>query len=177
MFLIPLTPFLSTLHEAMFSSPNALPEEVRQRLVSAYNLVLADGIDLYGQAKMAHWNVKGPLFSQLHAFFEMVAVMLLARNDVFAERIVALGGQAQGSARDVARSTRLTPYAHAVVQDLEVASSLLKRMEEYLGGVRGARAMAKNEGDLETENFLLDLAMEVEKLASQLHATLTRSRR
>ena len=50
----------------MHRSPSQLPEESRQVLVRVLNAVLADGLDLHSQIKVAHWNIKGPGFAALH---------------------------------------------------------------------------------------------------------------
>src|SRR5689334_8488342 len=50
-----------------------LPTEVREQVIRLLNQHLADTFDLYGQAKQAHWNVKGPQFFQLHELFDKLA--------------------------------------------------------------------------------------------------------
>jgi hypothetical protein len=47
--------------------------EVRQRVIAALNQQLSQTLDLYTQAKQAHWNVKGTEFFQLHELFDKVA--------------------------------------------------------------------------------------------------------
>ena len=81
------------------------------RIADGLNARLADGLDLHGQIKVAHWNVKGPHFASLHPLFETFAVSLANFNDAIAERAVTLGAKAYGTARHVAaprqsRSTR-----------------------------------------------------------------------
>ena len=62
----------------MYPSPSHLPESARTSLADALNAVLADGLDLHGQIKVAHWNIKGPQFAALHPLFETFAVGLAA---------------------------------------------------------------------------------------------------
>ena len=50
---------------SLFASPSRLPVASRARLVEALNARLADGMDLYTQIKVAHWNIKGPHFAHL----------------------------------------------------------------------------------------------------------------
>ena len=70
----------------MYRSPNPMPEDSRRAVAAALNAVLADGLDLHGQIKVAHWNLKGPHFAELHPLLETFAVSLAAHNDSVAER-------------------------------------------------------------------------------------------
>src|SRR6187200_3177996 len=64
-------------------------------------------IDLQTQCKQAHWNVKGPSFIGLHKLFDDINTDVEEYVDLLAERVVQLGGVAEGTARCVAeRSTQ-----------------------------------------------------------------------
>src|SRR5262245_8503217 len=103
----------------MYRSPSPLSEDVRVQISDMLNARLADGLDLHSQLKVAHWNVKGPQFAALHPLFETFAVGLAAHNDAVAERAVTLGGQALGTARQVAEVSRLPEYPAGVSRDIE----------------------------------------------------------
>ncbi len=98
----------------MYTSPSKLPEKSRGAIAETLNARLADGLDLHGQIKVAHWNIKGPQFPSLHPLFETFAVSLAGHNDEIAERAVTLGGLASGTARHVAKTSRLpgVPAGH-----------------------------------------------------------------
>jgi starvation-inducible DNA-binding protein len=51
------------------------------------------------QMKQAQWNVKGPHFVGLHELFDKIAKEVEGYVDMVAERIVQLGGIAQGTVR------------------------------------------------------------------------------
>src|SRR5262249_51698242 len=87
---------------AIYRRASPLPESARQQIAAALNVRLADGLDLHSQIKVAHWNVKGPHFAALHPLFESFATTLTEQNDATAERAVALGALAYGTARHVA---------------------------------------------------------------------------
>jgi len=70
----------------MYKSPSHLPETARKDVAATLNDVLASGLDLHSQIKVAHWNIKGPGFAALHPLFETFAVGLAAFNDEIAER-------------------------------------------------------------------------------------------
>ncbi len=94
----------------MHKTRNSLPEEQRAKLVELLNRRLADSIDLLLQAKQAYWNVKGPQFLMLHALFGQIAHGVEEDVDLLAERIVQLGGTADGTAYIVTRRTSLDRY-------------------------------------------------------------------
>src|SRR5262245_5100414 len=94
----------------LYPSPSRLPAESRERLVGAYNQLLADQLDLFTQVKVAHWNVRGALFTTIHPFFDTIASGMASRVDELAERVTALGGLTRGSARTAAQASRMAPY-------------------------------------------------------------------
>ncbi len=156
----------------MYSSPSHIPEATRARIAEALNAVLADGLDLHAQVKVAHWNVKGPHFAALHPLFESFAGSLAGFNDEVAERAVTLGALARGTTRQVARASRLAEYPAETVRDLEHVRLLSDRFGAYLAGAREARAVAQQGGDDDSVDLLTGLVEEVEKHAWFLRATL-----
>jgi starvation-inducible DNA-binding protein len=94
----------------MFSTKNDLPESARKEAVGLLNQRLADCIDLQTQCKQAHWNVKGPSFIALHKLFDEVNEAVEEYVDLLAERVVQLGGVAEGTAAVVAKRTSLRDY-------------------------------------------------------------------
>jgi starvation-inducible DNA-binding protein len=154
----------------MYKSPSKLPEESRQKLSDALNATLADGLDLHTQIKVAHWNIKGPHFAALHPLFETFAVSLALHNDATAERAVTLGGRAFGTARHVAKHSRLPEYPQETSKDLVHVTLLSERIESYLEGVRGSRALSDSLGDADTTDLLTAILTEFEKHAWFLRA-------
>src|SRR6185503_1168537 len=90
----------------MFVTKNDLPLSVRTEVVSLLNQRLADSIDLQTQCKQAHWNVKGPHFIGLHKLFDEVNEAVEGYVDEIAERVVQLGGVAEGTAKVVAQRSQ-----------------------------------------------------------------------
>jgi starvation-inducible DNA-binding protein len=133
---------------------------------------LADGLDLHGQIKVAHWNVRGPQFPSLHPLFEQFAVQLATFNDSIAERAVTLGGLAAGTSRHVAKTSRLPEYPQDTTRDLDHVRLLAERFEIYLTGVRQSRELAQKQADEESVGLLTDVITELEKNTWFLRATL-----
>lgn len=158
--------------ETVYKSPSHLPEKSRAAVIEALNARLADGLDLWTQIKVAHWNVKGPQFAALHPLFETFANGLAVHNDSIAERAVTLGGRAYGTARRVARTSRIAEYDEEASRDLDHVRLLADRIESYLDGVRASRSVAEKEGDTDTVDLLTGVVSEFEKHAWFLRASL-----
>ena len=95
----------------MYETENDISKENRTQLNAMLNQRLASAVDLQMQMKQAHWNVKGPSFIGLHELFDKVAEAVEGYVDEIAERIVQLGGVAEGTVRMAASRTRLTEYS------------------------------------------------------------------
>jgi starvation-inducible DNA-binding protein len=156
----------------MYKTPSNLPEAARADIAHALNDRLADGLDLHGQLKVAHWNVRGPQFPSLHPLFEQFAIQLAAHNDAIAERAVTLGGVALGTARHVAKASRIAEYPAETSRDLDHVAALADRIDTYLTGVRESRTLAEQRADTDTVDLLTGVITEFEKNAWFLRATL-----
>ena len=91
----------------MYETENDISLQRRTQLNAMMNQRLASAVDLQSQMKQAHWNVKGPSFIGLHELFDKVAEAVEDYVDQIAERIVQLGGVAEGTVRMAASRTRL----------------------------------------------------------------------
>ncbi|WP_144162456.1 DNA starvation/stationary phase protection protein Dps [Paraburkholderia sp. BCC1885] len=89
---------------------NALPETIRRTSVDLLAQSLVTAIDVQRQAKQAHWNVKGPNFIALHLLFDELHTAAIEWADLSAERLVALGGTADGRVQQVAAKTSIDAY-------------------------------------------------------------------
>ena len=156
----------------MFKSPSQLPEASRSKIAASLNERLADGLDLHGQIKVAHWNIKGPNFTALHPLFETFAVSLANFNDAVAERAVTLGAKAYGTARHVAKTSRVPEYEPEATRDMDHVRLLVDRIEAYLKGLRETRGLGEKEADVDTVDLLTGIISEFEKNAWFLRASL-----
>jgi starvation-inducible DNA-binding protein len=94
----------------LYPTRNDLPEPTRAQVVGLLNQRLADAIDLQTQCKQAHWNVKGPAFIALHKLFDEINESVEEYVDLIAERVVQLGGIAEGTVGIVSKRTTLEGY-------------------------------------------------------------------
>lgn len=155
-----------------FPTSSALTLESRHKICAALNTTLSDSIDLYTQIKVAHWNIKGPFFAALHPLFDQFASDVAANNDEVAERILTLGELAHGTARHVAKMSRLEDYPQNLTRDLEHVALLIERIDVYLDGLRVARSVADEFADIDTSDLLTGMVQQFEKHAWFLRATL-----
>ena len=156
----------------MFDTPSHLPEPARAAIVDALNACVVDGVDLQAQTKVAHWNVRGPLFRPIHELLDDVAGHVADHVDELAERAVTLGGRARGTARDAAQRSRLDELPADARRDLELARLIALRLETWLAGLRAARAIAGRHDDKDTDDLLTGVIRAAEKDAWFLRATL-----
>jgi starvation-inducible DNA-binding protein len=156
----------------MYKSPSHLSETARKASADTLNALLANGLDLHSQIKVAHWNIKGPGFAALHPLFETFAIGLAAHNDSIAERAVTLGAKAYGTARHVASHSKLSEYPQETTRDLEHVRLLADRIDQYLVECRASRAIAEQQADTDSVDLLTSVISELEKHAWFLRASL-----
>jgi starvation-inducible DNA-binding protein len=99
-----------TEEPATYKTKNDIALAARLQINELLNQRLASAIDLQIQLKQAHWNVKGPNFIGLHELFDKVNESVETYVDKIAERIVALGGIAEGTIRTAATRSELDEY-------------------------------------------------------------------
>ena len=157
----------------MHSTKNDLPELKRMPLVVLLNQALAELIDLQLQAKQAHWNVKGPNFIALHELFDTVAADATVFADSVAERIAALGGQAEGSVNVVGRRTTLPAYPVEIVAGRDHVDALSTSMAVVGKSIRGSIDRAVELDDADTADLFTEVSRGLDKklwfVESHLH--------
>jgi len=148
----------------MHPTHNTLPENTRRQVADVLGGRLVDVNDLYFQAKTAHWNVKGPNFIALHKLFDKVAECAAEWSDLIAERIVQLGGIAEGTVQVVAERTSLEQYPTSLVDEhdhVHAISAALARLGEL---VREGIKETEDLEDMGTSDLLIDVVRDVDKL-------------
>jgi starvation-inducible DNA-binding protein len=156
----------------MFESRNSLNEDARAQMVELLNQQLADTLDLYTQAKQAHWNVKGRDFYQLHELFDTLADALPPHIDEIAERVTALGGKACGTARMSAASSRLEEFPSDLREGMDFVTALAERYATYGASLLEGISAAEEADDPSTADLLTDISREIDKHLYFLEAHL-----
>jgi starvation-inducible DNA-binding protein len=147
----------------LYSTKNDLPEASRLEAIGLLNQRLADCIDLQTQCKQAHWNVKGPTFIALHKLFDEINEAVEEYVDLIAERVVQLGGIAEGTVGIVAERSSLVDYPLVVASSGEHVAAL---SDALAGFGRTARLGIEEMNDLQdagSADILTEISRGVDK--------------
>lgn len=145
----------------MHPTRNTLDETLRAQSVTLLNRHLAAAIDLHGQLKQAHWNVRGPGFIGVHTLFDQVAGHALADGDALAERAAALGGTVRGTVRTAAAESFLIPYPHDAAGVQQHCFAVCGALAAFGQSVRDAAAAAAGFGDADTADLFTNISRQV----------------
>ncbi|MEZ4588495.1 MAG: DNA starvation/stationary phase protection protein Dps [Gemmatimonadales bacterium] len=148
---------------AMNPTRNDLAESVRGEVAAALNQRLADCIDLERQCKQAHWNVKGPSFVALHQLFDQVASEAAEYADLLAERVVQLGGVAEGAVQVVAARTTLPPYPTTITSGPEHLAALADALARFGREARAEIDRLGSLGDADAADILTEISRGIDK--------------
>ena len=147
----------------LYPTKNDLPEAARREAVELLNQRLADCIDLQTQCKQAHWNVKGPSFIALHKLFDEVNEEVEEYVDLIAERVVQLGGIAEGTVGIVAKRSSLIDYPLALSSGSEHVAALSDALAMFGRTARvGIEEMNELE-DADSADILTEISRGVDK--------------
>jgi starvation-inducible DNA-binding protein len=147
----------------LYPTKNDLPEASRREAVGLLNQRLADSIDLQTQCKQAHWNVKGPSFIALHKLFDEVNEAVEEYIDLLAERVVQLGGIAEGTVGVVAERSTLQGYPLTLTTGAEHVAALAEALAGFGRTVRvGIEEMNELE-DADSADILTEISRGVDQ--------------
>lgn len=148
-----------TLYETM----NDEPKPARITLIQLMNQRLADAIDLQTQMKQAHWNVKGPSFIGLHKLFDEVDEAVESYVDLIAERIVQLGGVAEGTARVAASRTRLPEYPLDIADGMAHVEAVARALSTFGQAARATIDETEALDDKDTADIFTEISRGIDK--------------
>lgn len=140
-----------------------LSHNVRNDVIAILNARLADAIDLGIQAKMAHWNIRGPHFIALHELFDKVAEQVQGQVDELAERIGQLGGVVRANLQEVNKATSLESFSSDLSSHTEVLNALVKALASFTNSVRKDIDTTSDKGDTVTADLLTEISRDSDK--------------
>jgi starvation-inducible DNA-binding protein len=149
--------------EKMYKTKNDIPEEKRVVLIKLLNQRLADAIDLQTQMKQAHWNIKGPSFIALHELFDKINEDVEGYVDVLAERVVQLGGIAEGTARICASRSRLDEYPVEISDGPSHVDAVSTALADFGKEIRLSIFEADELDDADTTDIFTEISRGVDK--------------
>jgi starvation-inducible DNA-binding protein len=147
----------------MYETENDIPEGRRVELNALMNQRLADAVDLQMQMKQAHWNVKGPNFIGLHELFDQIDEAVESYVDLIAERIVQLGGIAEGTVRLAAERSRLEEYPLTIADGHAHVEAVAKALSTFGHEARNTIDLADDLDDADTADIFTEISRGIDK--------------
>jgi len=148
---------------AMYRTANDIPQNNRSELNALMNQRLASAVDLQMQMKQAHWNVKGPNFIGLHLLFDQVDEAVESYVDLIAERIVQLGGIAEGTVRVAASRSHLPEYPLDIADGMSHVDAVSTALSTFGESVRGTIDEANALDDAGTADLFTEISRGIDK--------------
>ena len=147
----------------LFSTKNDLPADKRVEVIGLLNQRLAEAIDLQTQCKQAHWNVKGPSFIGLHKLFDEINEDVESYVDLIAERVVQLGGIAEGTIGAAEEHSKLPDYPIGIATGAEHVAALSDALSAFGRAVRIAIEEMNELEDASSADMLTDISRGIDK--------------
>ncbi len=147
----------------LYETENDISEQRRSELSALMNQQLANAVDLQTQMKQAHWNVKGPHFIGLHELFDQIDEAVEGYVDLIAERIVQLGGIAEGTARVAAERSRLEEYPLDIADGHAHVKAVAKALSSFGHEARKTIDEADELEDADTADIFTEISRGIDK--------------
>jgi starvation-inducible DNA-binding protein len=147
----------------MYQTENDIPLRRRAEMNALMNLRLASAVDLQLQMKQAHWNVKGPNFIGLHELFDKVDEAVESYVDMIAERIVQLGGIAEGTVRVAAARSRLAEYPLVTVDGAAHVEAVARALSTFGQEARATINEANALDDADSADLFTEVSRGIDK--------------
>jgi len=147
----------------LYETENDLPGNTRAALCQLINQRLVDALDLQLQLKQAHWNVKGPHFIGLHELFDKVNEAVASYVDLIAERVVQLGGIAEGTVRAAAQRSRLAEYPLDIADGAAHVEAVARALSTFGREARNTIDLADELEDADTADLFTEVSRGIDK--------------
>ena len=147
----------------LYETKNDLAHDTRVEVIALLNQRLAEAIDLQTQCKQAHWNVKGPSFIGLHKLFDDINEDVEGYVDLIAERVVQLGGVAEGTIGAVEQRSKLPDYPIGIATGPEHVAALSDALSAFGRAARITIAEMDELEDADSADMLTDISRGVDK--------------
>lgn len=158
----------------MIATHNSLSENIRSATATLLNKALATAVDLQGQMKQAHWNLRGPGFIALHRLFDDAAALATEQGDALAERAGALGSEAIGTIQAAAKASVLPPYPLRLADGPAHIEAVCVALAAYSTQLRDASQACTQSGDVSSADLFTRLlgAVDAQQWLIEAHQPL-----
>jgi starvation-inducible DNA-binding protein len=148
------------------------PEVAAEPVVAALNKLLADSYDLMAQTHLAHWNVEGKDFFQLHTAFQSQYEALFEAIDEIAERTRALGSFSEGGLERLAKLSDLGDMPTGRLPAKDFVAHLIEGHEKASAACKALESAAQEADDLETQDLAIKRRQSHQKTLWMLNSFL-----
>ena len=146
--------------------PHPLDADVRGKMVTQLNQLLANSIVIRDMYKKHHWQVAGPTFYQLHLLFDKHFEEQVEMVDTIAERIQLLGGVSIAMSGDVAELTQIPRPPRGKEEVPVQISRLLEAHKIIIKGCLDISEVADKAGDQGTNDLAVSDILRPNELQS-----------
>lgn len=143
-----------------------------EELIKKMKELLATTFSLYLKAHNFHWNVRGPAFSQYHAFFATLYEAFYDAVDPTAEEIRALGDYAPGGLNAFKEMSRIQDAASGTIPVQDMVFALYHDNQTVIELLTEAHELATAAKQYGLLNFLEAQLDEHKKWAWQLKSSM-----
>ncbi|MGP4713440.1 DNA starvation/stationary phase protection protein Dps [uncultured Psychrobacter sp.] len=142
---------------------SGINDDTAKKMVDLLNSNLANLMDLSMDTKQCHWNLQGTGFIGVHQLLDDTYDRLTEAFDTVAERIVILGGKANGISKRVAEDSILETYPTDITEVDQHVRELTNRYKKIAETLREAIDTAGDAGDEDTADLLTEVSRVVDK--------------
>jgi starvation-inducible DNA-binding protein len=135
------------------ATKTANPVVAADPVVKALTKLLADSYALMAQTHLAHWNVEGSDFFQLHTTFQSQYENLFEAVDEIAERVRALGSYAEGGLKRLSEISDLAAMPAGRLPAKDFLAHLIEGNEKAVAQCKAVEAASAEADDLETQDL------------------------
>lgn len=148
------------------------PSQAANAVSTTLATLLGDSYSLMSQTHLAHWNVEGPAFFELHGAFQKQYEELFEAVDEIAERLRALDVYAPGGLQTLAGLSSIAQLPQGRNAAKDFVAGLTDGHETVVASAGAAREAAGKAEDLETQDLCIKRIQTHEKTLWMLKSYL-----
>lgn len=157
-----------------YASQLDLDTAIRAAVLPILQARLSDTLELRARLKQAHWNVKGTSFLSLHELFDRIADDIDSAADDIAERIVTLGGFADGRTATTVQDNSLPTWPEPAQAQEGFLVAVAASISKHAQALRTAVDRTTHIGDAGTTDLFTGQSRQADKHLWLVEAHLAR---